>query len=93
MASVDKPADNKAFAEKNGATFPILSDRDKQVSKSYGVLSAMGYAKRWTFYIDKQGIIVRIDKGVDPRTAGEMLVRNLVELDVSRSEFLNDPGS
>ena len=82
MASVDSPADNKAFAEKNGATFPVLSDSEKTMAADYGVLSDAGYAVRWTYYIDKQGQIVMIDKEVDPRTAGESLVKNLNTLGV-----------
>ena len=83
MASVDTPADNKAFAEKNGATFPILSDPDKKMAAEYGVLADAGYAKRWTYYINKQGVIVKIDKNVDPRTAGESLLNNLRSLGVA----------
>ena len=80
MTSVDKPEDNKGFAEQNHATFPILSDPDKAMSTTYGVLSPRGYDLRWTFYIDKQGIIRMIDKAVDPRTAGTTLVKNLTAL-------------
>ena len=85
MASVDKPEDNRKFAEKNEATFPILSDPGKDTCEKFGVLSARGYANRWTYYIDPQGIIRRIDKDVDPRTAGEDLVRHLEELDIPRT--------
>ncbi|MBD3647824.1 MAG: peroxiredoxin family protein [Pseudomonadales bacterium] len=85
MASIDKPEDNKAFAEKNEATFPILSDPDKDTCAAFGVLSDRGYARRWTYYIDPEGIIRRIDKDVDPRTAGQELVKNLEELGVPRS--------
>ena len=82
MASTDNPADNKGFAEKNGATFPILSDPEKKMTADYGVLSDRGYAKRWTFYIDKKGVIQRIDKTVKPQTAGKALVANLRDLKV-----------
>lgn len=74
--------DNKGFAEKNEATFPILSDSKKTMTAAYGVLSGGGYAKRWTFYIDKKGIIQRIDKAVKPQTAGKTLVASLRELKV-----------
>ncbi len=80
MASTDSIEDNTAFAKKNGATFPILADSDKSVSKAFGVLAALGYSKRWTFYIDPDGKIVKIDTGVNPRTAGADLVANLIEL-------------
>lgn len=81
MASTDTPEDNKGFAEKNEATFPILSDTDRTVSAAYGVLSG-AYAKRWTFYIGPDGTIRKIDREVDPRTAGADLVKSLEALEV-----------
>lgn len=85
MASTDSLEDNRAFAEKNDATFPILSDTDRTVSEAYGVLMGGGMARRWTFYIDPEGTIAHIDRSVDPRTAGAALVRNLEELGVPAS--------
>jgi peroxiredoxin Q/BCP len=82
MASVDSPEDNRGFAEKNDASFPILSDPSKEVCTAYGVLSAMGYANRWTYYIDPNGVILKIDKDVAPRSAGAELVANLKSLKV-----------
>ena len=82
MASTDSEADNRGFAEKNEASFPILSDPDKEMTAAFGVLSPSGYAKRWTYYIDADGIVVQIDKNVDPRSAGEDLVENLAALGV-----------
>ena len=84
MASVDSPDDNRGFAEKNEASFPILSDPDKGMAEAYGVLSAMGFAKRWTFYIDAEGRIIEIDKDVNPSSAGADLVANLETLDVPK---------
>ena len=86
MASTDSEEDNRGFAEKNEASFPILSDPSKETARAYGVLSGMGFAKRWTFYIDAEGTVVEIDKDVNPRTAGEDLVENLSALDVPRAE-------
>ena len=80
MASTDSLEDNTGFAEKNGATFPILADPTKETAKAYGVLAALGYAKRWTYYIDPEGIVVKVDKKVNPATAGESLIANLREL-------------
>ena len=85
MASTDSPEDNRGFAEKNEASFPILSDPGKAMCKAYGVLSLLGYANRWTYYIDAEGVIVKIDKEVDPRSAGESLVRNLEALNVPKA--------
>ena len=60
MVSVDTPEDNKAFAEKEHADFPILSDPDKTIANAYGVIPPdrppdRQFASRWTFYIDPQG--------------------------------------
>ena len=80
MTSTDDLVDVTAFAEKNMANFPVLADPNKTASKSYGVLSVMGFAKRWTFYIDKSGRLVYIDKSVSPATAGSDLAANLERL-------------
>ena len=84
MASTDSPEDNRGFAEKNEASFPILSDPGKETAEAYGVLSERGYANRWTFYIDQQGVIRKIDKEVNPATAGADLVSNLELLQVPK---------
>ena len=84
MASVDEAETNKAFAEEHGASFPILSDADKSVSAAYGVLSERGFANRWTFFIDPNGVIARVDREVDARTAGADLVEHLEALGVPR---------
>lgn len=68
--SVDFNDANKAFAEKLGLTYPLLSDARRQVSREYGVLyddPAMAddpkkipiylRAQRSWFVIDKQGVV------------------------------------
>ena len=84
MVSVDSLEDNTAFARQNRATFPILADDSRAVSAAYGVLSERGHANRWTYFIDPAGTIVRIDRQVDPRTAGADLVEHLDQLEVPR---------
>ena len=86
MISVDSLETNTAFAEQNQAGFRVLADADRAVSRAYGVLSERGYANRWTYFIDPDGIIVRVDREVDPRTAGTDLVEHLEALDVPRLE-------
>ena len=90
MISVDTPEDNKAFAEKEHADFPMLSDPGKQVANAYGVLAQPTaanpnppqFARRWTFYIDPTGKIAKIDKAVKPAESGQGIVANLTELKV-----------
>ena len=71
MVSVDQAEENQRFAaEHGGDTFPILSDPSKEMAKEYGVLHPRGFCNRWTFYIDKEGEIQKIDKEVKFATAG-----------------------
>ena len=81
-ASVDKPEDNLKFSDKYTFDFPILSDPDKTVGKAYGVLNAGGMANRWTFYIDKEGVIKEIDKNVNFTKAGEDVLAKIKSLDI-----------
>jgi peroxiredoxin len=62
--SVNDPFSNKAFAEKNRLTFPILSDHNRQVIKIYGVeahdfggLKGYTVAKRSIFIVDQTGVV------------------------------------
>lgn len=84
MASVDDAETNRAFAEKNDADFPVLSDPDKTTAKAYGVLSLLGFASRVTFYIDGEGRIAYIDREVSPVTAGADIAARLEALGVPR---------
>jgi peroxiredoxin Q/BCP len=86
MASVDPLADNKGFAEQHKADFPLLSDPTKVTAQAYGVLNAPGgLARRWTFYIGKDGKILAIDKAVKPATSAEDMAAKLGELKVDPS--------
>jgi peroxiredoxin Q/BCP len=87
MISVDALADNKAFAEKEHADFPLLANPDKKVAFAYGVISAGAppdrqFARRWTFYIDPTGKIAAIDKTIKPASSGQDIVTHLQELKV-----------
>jgi thioredoxin-dependent peroxiredoxin len=91
MASVDTLEQNKAFAEKEQADFPMLADPDKKVAFAYGVIAADApperqFARRWTFYIDPTGKIAFIDKAVKPQTAGETIVEHLGKLNVPKAK-------
>jgi peroxiredoxin Q/BCP len=81
MASVDPLQDNKGFAAEQNADFPLLSDPDKETAKAYGVLMpVVRVAKRHTFYIDKDGKIVFIDRDVKPATSAEDMASRLEQL-------------
>ena len=84
MASVDPIDDNRDFAKKTAADFPMLSDPSKETAKAYDVLNLMRVASRVTFYISKSGKILKIDEDVSPKTAAEDIAKALAELGVSR---------
>lgn len=88
MASVDPVEQNTAFAEETGADFPLLSDADLSVAAAYGVLHEAGFARRWTFYIDADGIIVDIDKDVQPATSAEDMAARLEALGVPKRDSI-----
>jgi peroxiredoxin Q/BCP len=87
MISVDTLEDNKAFALKEHADFPMLANPDKKVAFAYQVIptdapAERQFARRYTFYIDPAGKIALIDKAVKPATSGEDIVAHLKELKV-----------
>jgi peroxiredoxin Q/BCP len=82
MASVDPLDDNRDFAKKTKADFPMLSDPSKEAAKAYDVLNIMRVASRVTFYISKEGKIVKIDEDISPSTAAEDIAKSLKELNV-----------
>jgi thioredoxin-dependent peroxiredoxin len=85
MASVDSLEDNTGFAKETAADFPLLSDPTKQTAEAYGVLvPVMGFAKRHTFYIGKDGRILKIDTDIKPETSAEDMAQTLGELGVAK---------
>jgi peroxiredoxin Q/BCP len=87
--SLDSPEKNAEFAASMGASLPVVSDPDGETAKRFGVLGFGGlYSKRWTFYIDSEGILRAIDKQVEPATAGADIIRKLEELNFPRRSSL-----
>ena len=59
--SADTSQSHKAFAEKFHLPFSILADPDKRIIGAYGVkMPLLGFAKRVTFLIDRQGIVRKV---------------------------------
>jgi thioredoxin-dependent peroxiredoxin len=80
MVSLDPPEQNAAFAKSVDAKQVLLSDEGGSVASAYGVGGGGGYAKRWTYYVDKDGVVRAIDTEVDTDTAGADIARKLGEL-------------
>jgi thioredoxin-dependent peroxiredoxin len=79
-ASVDDADTNAKFAKSLELDYPILSDPDKATSTAYGVLGPRGFAQRWTYYIDKDGVIREIDKKIKTTEAAPDVAAKLKEL-------------
>ena len=59
--SMDSPFSNKAWADKIGVSFPLLSDWGGDTTKKYGLYNQQYKApRRATFLIGKDGRIARI---------------------------------
>jgi len=58
-ASLDDAASHRAFAEKNGITFPLIPDEGGKIAAAYGVDTSRGVAKRTTFVIGPDGKVFR----------------------------------
>ncbi len=75
--SVDSIFSHKAFAEKLGIAFPLLSDFNKDVCREYGafhdeVLGLKGIAKRAAFIIDSGGTVQYRWVSDDPGTMPDL---------------------
>lgn len=64
--SPDEPAKLKQFAERDGLTFPLLSDADRAVHEAYGTWGEKkNYGKvvmgviRSTFVLDEDGVVTK----------------------------------
>ena len=76
---MDSPAANKAFAKEINISFPLLSDMNRKMLATYGILKGYDvqnetykWALRANIVIDKEGVIRLIEEGdsaVDPNTA------------------------
>lgn len=71
--SVNDPFSNKAFAEANKLSFPLLSDYNREVIRMYGVVAddfagLKGYtaAKRSIFIVDRAGMVRYVWISEDP---------------------------
>jgi thioredoxin-dependent peroxiredoxin len=64
--SVDSVEEQKDFATRCHAEFPLVADRDKAISRQYGVLGLLGFARRVTFFIGPDGRVEDVVEGLRP---------------------------
>lgn len=59
--SVDDHKTQCDFAKSLRVTFPMIGDKDKRISKSFGVLwPLIGFDRRVTFIIDRDGVVAGV---------------------------------
>jgi thioredoxin-dependent peroxiredoxin len=81
--SVDNTESHAKFAEKHGLPFPLLSDGDAEVAKSYESAWSLGpikVAKRHTFIIDPDGKFAKIYRDVKPEENSNEVIQDLTNL-------------
>lgn len=88
--STDRPEDNKLFAHELELPYPILSDPSTKTARAYGVLKGLPLAMRHTIYIGKDGKVLLVDQQVDPKTAGETVLKNLQALGIEKKSAVRD---
>lgn len=81
MVSTDPPDRNANFSEVHGDGFPVLSDESGKAARVFGVVDeGRTVPRRWTFYVDAEGVIRHIDKSVATQTAGTDIAKRLEAL-------------
>ncbi len=81
--SIDDASKHADFARNHHLPFPLLADKDGQVSARYGSLTnLLGFklAKRNTFIIDPEGKIERVYEKVDADHHSEQVQADLAQL-------------
>jgi len=78
--SLDSEASHKSFCTKQGLTFKLLADKEKEVTTKYGSLKSMLGIKmsaRNTFLIDPKGNIAKVWLGVQPSSHSAEVLKEL----------------
>ena len=79
--SLDSITSHEKFTTKYGLPFPLISDKEKQIAKAFGVLKETGTStNRITFIIDKQGKIAKVFPKVDVSKHTDEVVAALKQL-------------
>jgi peroxiredoxin Q/BCP len=58
--SVDKLEDQDKFTRDRELNFPLMADPDKKATEAFGALGTSGRANRYTYVIDKKGVVRQV---------------------------------
>jgi peroxiredoxin Q/BCP len=84
-ASYDSIESHKKFIAKYELPFPLLSDKDKSISKAFGV-SGVLFPDRATFVIGKDGTILYANPSVNPRTHSQEIRDALTKIQADQKK-------
>lgn len=75
--STDSVTSHQKFKSKYNLSFPLIADKDKKISKIFGVLKKTGTAKRVTFLVDKERKIKFVWEKVTAKTHAEQILETI----------------
>ncbi len=78
--STDSVKSHEGFRDKYSLNFPLVSDKNKNIVKTYGVESDFGSARRITFLIDKAGTIRHVWEKVNTASHSDEVISKVKEL-------------
>jgi thioredoxin-dependent peroxiredoxin len=82
--SVQGTDSHRAFIEKEELPFRLVADTSGDVARAFGVELKAGQASRDTIWIDPQGKIARIWRGVSPKDHARTVLREIAAEDTLR---------
>ncbi len=71
---------HQEFADRYNLPFLLLPDEDSEIADAYGVGSVLGFTKRVTFIIDRQGRIAKVYERVSPPGHAEEILESIESL-------------
>ncbi|HYA10971.1 MAG TPA: peroxiredoxin [Thermoplasmata archaeon] len=78
--SVDGPDAQRRFREKCDLPFDLITDTQGEISERFGVLGALGVARRTTFLLDPTGRIVDVVRSWRPTRHVDVALERLVRV-------------
>ncbi len=77
--STQDAASHREFRDRHHLNFPLIADPEKMICRAYNTLGLLGVAKRVTYVIGPDGLIVDSFKSINPKPHVERALRVLAE--------------
>ncbi len=78
--STDDNESHREFADKYKLPFLLLPDTEHRIAEAYGVPVTLGFAKRVSFLIDRQGKVAQIFPSVDPKVHADEILAEVSKI-------------